>query len=830
MTPPNPLADWERVGDQFYRKSRIYDAVFDEDVELENYIAVGAPYGGAIALYRDDRRLQRYRDAQTSKSSIDIYSCSGHRICRINWDHGSIRGLGWSDDEKLLAITEDGTVRCYYGLSGDFTPFSLGSAAEEYGVVVCRFWSTGFVALLSNNQLVAVSHYDEPRPKLLAQSPEGGISSWSLIPPNYTLSRSVEVLLAIDKTIYVVDEADSEDRMLQNGPFKQVSVSPNGLFVALFTGDGKLWVVSSDFQNKFGEYDSQAKTPPGSVTWCGNGAVVLAWEDEVHVVGPNGAAARYFYEGQVHIIPDIDGIRILTNDVCEFLHKVPDATEEVFRLGSSAPASVLLDSVEQLEKKSSAADENIQRIRTNLVEAVDTCVRAAGYEFNTHWQKQLLKAASFGKSILELYNSDEFVDMCEKLRVLNAVRDYKIGLPISYEQYIRLTPEKLIERLINRREYLLAIRVSEYLHLPADKIFVHWAIQKVRSSTEDDDTICQIVVQRLQGKQGISFESIARSAHEEGRSHLATQLLNYEPRAGKQVPLLLSMEEDSVALDKATESGDTDLILFVLLQLKRKLPLATFFRTLNNRPVASALVEASAKYQDEELLKDLYYQDDRAIDGSNIHLRDALKQTDLHNKTDKLRVAGRLLSDSKDSAIQAQLKTLNDAAHLLKVQDGLDRDLADSNDLFMGLSVNETIYRLIRSGYGKRAIKIQNDFKVPEKTYWWLRLRGLVAKRDWGELEELSKGKKSPIGWEPFYNEILGAGNTKLASIFIPKCASLTVSERIDMWMKCGMVTRAGEEALKAKDLKALENLRARISGNAVLEIDRMINQLKPKR
>lgn len=430
-----------------------------------------------------------------------------------------------------------------------------------------------------------------------------------------------------------------------------------------------------------------------------------------------------------------------------YLHE-SDATEEVFRLGSSAPASVLLDSVEQLEKKSSAADENIQRIRTNLVEAVDTCVRAAGYEFNTHWQKQLLKAASFGKSILELYNSDEFVDMCEKLRVLNAVRDYKIGLPISYEQYIRLTPEKLIERLINRREYLLAIRVSEYLHLPADKIFVHWAIQKVRSSTEDDDTICQIVVQRLQGKQGISFESIARSAHEEGRSHLATQLLNYEPRAGKQVPLLLSMEEDSVALDKATESGDTDLILFVLLQLKRKLPLATFFRTLNNRPVASALVEASAKYQDEELLKDLYYQDDRAIDGSNIHLRDALKQTDLHNKTDKLRVAGRLLSDSKDSAIQAQLKTLNDAAHLLKVQDGLDRDLADSNDLFMGLSVNETIYRLIRSGYGKRAIKIQNDFKVPEKTYWWLRLRGLVAKRDWGELEELSKGKKSPIGWE----------------------------------------------------------------------------------
>lgn len=80
--------------------------------------------------------------------------------------------------------------------------------------------------------------------------------------------------------------------MLQNGPFRHVSVSPNGNFVALFTGESKVWVVSSDFQNKFSEYDSGSKVPPNYVEWCGNDTVVLAWEDEVHVVGPNGAAAR----------------------------------------------------------------------------------------------------------------------------------------------------------------------------------------------------------------------------------------------------------------------------------------------------------------------------------------------------------------------------------------------------------------------------------------------------------------------------------------------------------------------------------------------------------
>ncbi len=50
------------------------------------------------------------------------------------------------------------------------------------------------------------------------------------------------------------------------------------------------------------------------------------------------------------------------------------------------------------------------------------------------------------------------------------------------------------------------------------------------------------------------------------------------------------------------------------------------------------------------------------------------------------------------------------------------------------------------------------------------------------------------------------------------------------MWVKCGMVVKAGEEASKAKDVNALELLRSKASGSAVGEIDRMIAQLRPKR
>ena len=44
------------------------------------------------------------------------------------------------------------------------------------------------------------------------------------------------------------------------------------------------------------------------------------------------------------------------------------------------------------------------------------------------------------------------------------------------------------------------------------------------------------------------------------------------------------------------------------------------------------------------------------------------------------------------------------------------------------------------------------------------------------------------------------------------------------------MIAKAGEEALKAKDLKALEELRDKATGGASTEIERMINQLKPRR
>jgi len=44
------------------------------------------------------------------------------------------------------------------------------------------------------------------------------------------------------------------------------------------------------------------------------------------------------------------------------------------------------------------------------------------------------QAAMFGKGFVNTLSPDTFYNMCQMLRVLNAIRDYTIGIPLTYKQ------------------------------------------------------------------------------------------------------------------------------------------------------------------------------------------------------------------------------------------------------------------------------------------------------------------------------------------------------------------------------------------------------------
>ena len=68
-----------------------------------------ASHGGPIAITRAERQVVVVTGA-SMKPKIAIYSAAGQALASVEWDHGSIVGLGWTGDEKLVIVEATGEV------------------------------------------------------------------------------------------------------------------------------------------------------------------------------------------------------------------------------------------------------------------------------------------------------------------------------------------------------------------------------------------------------------------------------------------------------------------------------------------------------------------------------------------------------------------------------------------------------------------------------------------------------------------------------------------------------------------------------------------------
>lgn len=96
----------------------------------------------------------------------------------------------------------------------------------------------------------------------------------------------------------------------------------------------------------------QSVLPPDQLVWCGVDSVLLYWEETLLMVGPYGDSIKFPYDEPVVLIPECDGVRILSNTYMEFLQRVPDSTVSIFKIGSTSPAAMLYDALEQFDKRS----------------------------------------------------------------------------------------------------------------------------------------------------------------------------------------------------------------------------------------------------------------------------------------------------------------------------------------------------------------------------------------------------------------------------------------------------------------------------------------------
>lgn len=60
---------------------------------------------------------------------------------------------------------------------------------------------------------------------------------------------------------------------------------------------------------------------------------------------------RYSFDEPLVLIPECDGVRLLSNSLMEILQRVPDSIVSIFGVGSTAPAALLFEALEHFEKR-----------------------------------------------------------------------------------------------------------------------------------------------------------------------------------------------------------------------------------------------------------------------------------------------------------------------------------------------------------------------------------------------------------------------------------------------------------------------------------------------
>uniref|UniRef100_A0A8C2BIM8 Vacuolar protein sorting-associated protein 16 homolog n=1 Tax=Cyprinus carpio TaxID=7962 RepID=A0A8C2BIM8_CYPCA len=771
-----------------WTKIELYEMGWNLKDGLRDCLVAAAPYGGPIALLKAHNRR-----SPSARPQLEIFSSSGLPLASFPWKSGMVKQLGWTVSDDLLCVQEDGTVLVYDLLGGFKRHFSMGNEVSQSQVLETKIfhspYGTGVAILTGALRFTLATNIDDIKLRRLPEVPglQGAPSCWAVL----TQDRQSKVLLASGPHLFILDNTactpvTPPGLSPQASSIVHMCVSFSYKYLALLTDSGHVWMGTSNLKEKLSEVDTKIKGSPKQMAWCRRPksqqpSAVVMWDGLLLVVGECKETIQYHLEDDSILVPELDGVRIISGTHHELLQEVPDIS---------------------------------------FTEGMKINMGLYGIFFLS--QLLSLQAASFGKCFLSNFPPEQFVSMCRDLRVLNAVRDYTVGIPLSHTQFKQMTVQVLIDRLVYRKLYLLAIEVCRYLKTPeyqgVSRVLKHWACYKVQQKEESDEVIAKAVSVKLADAAGISYSEIATKAYESGRTELAIKLLEFEPRSGEQVPLLLKMKKSPLALSKAIESGDTDLVYTVVMYLKNELNRGDFFMMLRNQPVALSLYKQFCKHQEQDTLKDLFNQDDDHEELGNFYVKASYKEQRLEARIAHLQSA---VDEYYKAKNEFSAKTTEDEMRLLRFQRKLEEE---KDEQLVGFSLQDTMTTLLSVGLHKHAEQLYKDFRMPDKRFWWLKLKALAEKEDWEELEKFSKSKKSPIGYLPFVEVCIKHHNKYEARKYVAK---VSPEQKVKAHLAVGDVEGAAEAAIERRNESEISTVLSRCSATTDHLLVERLNRAK---
>ncbi|KAG5446114.1 Vacuolar protein sorting-associated protein 16 [Clonorchis sinensis] len=788
--------DWFAVGEVYFRFLHLFDMPWGAGFSFDRFKLAVCDASGHIVMLLDGQ--------PGCKPVLQIYTAAGKLVSQQLWKDAPPLAIGWSIEEELLVVQKTGFV-CILDLCGTFVRrFTMGPEAEERGILDARFFNfhghTGVAVLTGGNRIFLTSKIDTPRIRRLAElsGPTQAVALWEIITcpldlgstktgSNANAFHGPWALISRANSLFRADFSTAENIEIpaitqMNSRIRLMAVSANMKFVSLCLENGYLFVMNLRMSEIHSQIDltqrisvllptselDQSVTQfnyPRAMLWSTNSAVVLQWTHLIALVGAQGDIYESFCPEDIWLAQEMDAVRMLTPTSHKLLQRVPPALEALGRIGASCPATWLLSASANLQLGSGRANDYLLPIRTSrqLTEAISHCIEAASHAvLDPKCQQNLLEAAHMGRIFLSAMFTDpeerpgekvtkelseRAANVCRCLRVLNNLATPWIGLALTWTQFQYLGPRRLLERLLARKHYPMAIefvrvmpeskpsvdcssRKSSHteLGISLTQVLAHWACHSPSAGIEDSaaigERLARIVeriycpgscssplsevsggpartdparfIPSLNGRATIDFADVASQALVANREKVAEQLIEYEARAWHQVPLLLKLGRYNRALVRAVETGDPELIAVVVaaLQDQAKLPPADLAMVLRRHPIAMAIYHETwgsgpvASSATHNAIVSFDQEDDRAAEAKKAVLQ-AYGEANLQLRLNAMQRAEETYKQLKNDFMSQEC---NAAIRLLRFQSKLEKQELKAPVFEFANSLNDDPY------------------------------------------------------------------------------------------------------------------------------------------
>jgi len=200
------------------------------------------------------------------------------------------------------------------------------------------------------------------------------------------------------------------------------------------------------------------------------------------------------------------------------------------------------------------------------------------------------------------------------------------------------------------------------------------------------------------------------------------------------VPLLMSMQQDQRALDKALASEDPDLIFLALLHLLKRHGAKEVFSVSMKEPTARGLMVAYSAQQDEALLRQLCEACETPLTLCFHLLPRAFKMPDLGRRHKALEAVRKLAAQSTEESAKFVCKQIDDVTRLAEAQ--MELEHITGKQIFLDTSCAQTVRQCFALNQYSKGLRLAKDLGLSERLLWSLKVPPHSAPRERARLRE----------------------------------------------------------------------------------------------